>query len=59
MIQMWLLTVNIGTLFTILIFGIKMLRFINRMEFQLEILWADYKHRVEQNEKSIRNMESI
>ena len=59
MIQMWLLTVNIGTLFTILIFGIRMLRFINRMEFQLEILWADYKHRVEQNEKSIRNMESI
>jgi hypothetical protein len=40
-----LLTINIATFFAILGISYRVLRFINRMEFKLDVLWDDYEIR--------------
>lgn len=41
-----LLGVNIITLLTIITFGYKVIRFFNRIEFRVELMWQDYERRM-------------
>lgn len=40
-----LITINAGTLLAILVYGYKIITFINRIEFKTELMWADYTKR--------------
>ena len=44
----WLITINGATLGAIVLFGARLLRFINRMEFKVDLLWQDYETRTVQ-----------
>ena len=35
-----------GTFFTILIYGYRIMKFVNLMEFKIEMMWKDYENRV-------------
>ncbi len=43
----WLITINGATLAAVVTFGVKLIRFINRMEFRVEIMWLDYNARTQ------------
>jgi len=42
----FLVLINTGTLISIVLFGYRIIRFINRIEFKTDILWSDYEYRV-------------
>lgn len=42
----WILTVNFAGLIALLGFGYKIIRFFNRMEFKMNLMWGDYEFRV-------------
>lgn len=46
-----LIIINASTLGVIIIFGYKILRFINRIEFKTDILWRDYEYRISGKER--------
>jgi hypothetical protein len=41
-----LIGINAATFITILTFGYKIVRFINRIEFRTDLMWQDYKRRM-------------
>lgn len=41
-----LVTINASTLVTILVVSVKLISFINRMEFKVELMWLDYNKRI-------------
>ena len=41
-----LIAINAGTLVAILIYGYKLVRFINVIEFKTDMMWADFEDRV-------------
>lgn len=47
-ILQWVFAVNLGTLITIIVISIKALRFVNRMEFKVDLMWDDYEARMKQ-----------
>lgn len=48
--QQALVLINAGTLGSLLVFGYRVVRFINRIEFKTDILWQDYEHRMQPEE---------
>lgn len=42
-----LITINAATLGAIIVFGIKLVRFISKMEFRVDVMWEDYERRTE------------
>jgi hypothetical protein len=42
-----LVIVNGGTFIAILTFGWKIVRFVNTIEFKTDLMWTDYRRRVE------------
>ena len=44
-VQQILVLVNAGTLGSVLVFGYRIVRFINRIEFKTDIMWNDYERR--------------
>lgn len=42
----WIFTINLATFIALLTFGYKILRFINRMEFKVDLMWQDYEARM-------------
>lgn len=47
----WLITINFSTLCAVILFGARMLRFFNRMEFKVEEMWLDYKSRTQKSQQ--------
>ena len=41
-----LVAVNASTLLSVLAFGYRIVRFINRIEFRTDLMWRDYERRV-------------
>lgn len=41
-----LIAVNASTLGAIVVYGTKVVRFFNRIEFKTDLMWADYETRV-------------
>jgi hypothetical protein len=41
----WLITINLSQLIAVLFFGYRVLRFVNRLEFKVELMWDDYEQR--------------
>lgn len=42
-----LIVINASTLITIITLGIRLMRFVDRIEFRTDLMWEDYKRRVE------------
>lgn len=52
-LQFWFrasVVINGGTLAAVMVYGFKIVRFFNRVEFQLGMLWRDYLRRTDQSE---------
>lgn len=43
----WGLLVNVATLISVIGFGARVMRFINRIEFQVDMMWRDYAARTD------------
>lgn len=41
-----LISVNIATLITIIIYGYKIIRYLDRIEFKTDMMWKDYENRM-------------
>lgn len=56
-LQFWFrasVVINGGTLAAVMVYGYKIVRFFNRVEFQMGLLWRDYLRRTDQlDEESI------
>jgi len=52
-----LVTINAATLIAIIGFGVRLLRFINRMEFKVDLMWHDYQARTEAPHSHARRMD--
>ncbi len=50
-----LIVINASTLAAIVIFGYKVVRFINRIEFKTEVMWDDYEYRIKGKERRHNN----
>lgn len=46
-----LIVINASTLAAILIFGYRVVRFINRIEFRTDEMWEDYEYRTKGRER--------
>lgn len=40
-----LISINLVTMVAIIGFGYRFLRFVNRMEFKVDLMWEDYEER--------------
>lgn len=50
-----LIIVNAGTFLTAIIGTVKLIRFMNRMEFKVDLLWDDYSERMNQLKQTIKD----
>ena len=41
----WAIGVNISLLGVLIFYGHKILRFVNRMEFRVDLMWTDYEYK--------------
>lgn len=42
-----LIAINASTLITIITLGVKLVKFIDRMEFRTDLMWEDYQRRMD------------
>lgn len=42
----WVLATQAATLVSVVAFGLRIVRFVNRIEFRVELMWQDYERRI-------------
>lgn len=54
-----LVSINAATLIAIVIFGYKVVKFIDRIEFKTDMMWTDYERRTKISYATVRSTDEL